>query len=87
MKNIEKMAVDSLASDFAKRNEERVQVLENYKKELDEAKANFMSVAKAMISDAKELASEIESELSPEGLEYLEKTFSAIIKVPFELKK
>lgn len=86
MKNIEKIAIDSLLQKLDSEMETDIIQMGEFKKQFEEAKKNFQGAANKLIGNAKNSVKEISDELSEEGIVYIESELSVKLTVPFKLK-
>ena len=86
MKNIEKIAIDSLIQTIETELSQDISQMSNFKRQFEEAKKNFQGAAGKLISSAKKSVADIVDELSEEGIAYLEAEISSKLTVPFKLK-
>ena len=86
MKNIEKIAIDSLVEKFTTEKQEIVQNLIAAKAAAELAQHNFKKAAGPVLTCAKELgAMLIADEISPEAANYFEQKMTDIVKIPFTI--
>ena len=87
MKNIEKIGIDTLVSQFSNKHNEQIEALISAKQAVEIAQGNFKKIAGPLIASAKEVGNELVSdELSDQAIEYFETTVGQIIKIPFKVK-
>lgn len=87
MKNIEKIAIDTIVEKFATQNDEIVQAVISAKAAVEFAQTNFKKTASPLLASAKEAANVIlVDQVSEEAIKYLEEKIAEIIKLPFKLQ-
>ncbi len=86
MKNIEKIAIDSILKSIEDKMGNDVVELTACKARFEEAKKNFQTLAGRLAQDARSLTGEILEELSEDGIAYLEKEVSGKLDIPFKAK-
>ena len=88
MKNLEKIAIDSLLLQFKEGKSEMIQHVISAKGAVEMAQQNFKKAASPLINYAKETGNLLlEDGVSEEAIQYFEQIISDIIKIPFTLKK
>lgn len=84
MKNIEKIAIDSMLEKFAAEKQELVANLISAKAAAELAQQNFKKAAGPVLTYAKELGALLAAdEISEEATKYFEERMSDIVKIPF----
>lgn len=87
MKNIEKIAIDTIISQFSTKNNEIIQATISAKAAAETASANFKKAAGPLINMAKESASVLlQDQVSDEAIKYFEERIADTIKIPFKLQ-
>lgn len=87
MKNIEKIAIDTIVEGFATKNQELVNNLISMKAAADMAVQNFKKAAAGVNSYAKDAASPLlEDGISEEAEQYFEEKITELTKLPFKIK-
>lgn len=86
MKNIEKFAVDSIVAKFVETNGPKLEVIEEMRKALEDAKKNYMAAINPLAVQARNAIQEYKEELSPEALSYYETSIATTIKSQFKLQ-
>jgi hypothetical protein len=87
MKNIEKIAIDTIVEAFANKNQELIQNSISMKAAADMAVANFKKAASGVNEYAKiEAKPLLEDGISEEAEAYFEQRISEITKIPFKIK-
>jgi hypothetical protein len=86
MKNVEKIAIESVIKDFMEKYQEMISTVISSRQAVEVAKQNYAKVANPLVNAAKESMGVISSEISEEGAAYLEEKLSDVIKIPFKLK-
>lgn len=88
MKNLEKIAIDTILNDFSTSKAEMIQHAISAKNAVEMAQQNFKKAAGPLMNYAKESGNLlIEDGVSDEAMQYFEQRMSEIIKIPFTLKK
>lgn len=88
MKNLEKIAIDSIVNDFANTKAEMIQASISAKAAVEMAQQNFKQAAGPLVNYAKESGKLlIEDGVSEEAIQYFEQRLSELIKIPFTLRK
>ena len=84
MKNIEKIAIDSLIEQFSTKNREHIERTLSAKSALEIAQANFKKTAGALTTNARDIATFlIQDDVSEDAIKYFDDSISNIIKIPF----
>lgn len=87
MKNIEKIAIDTIVEGFAEKNQELVNNLISMKAAADMAVQNFKKAAAGVNSYAKDAAAPLlEDGISEEAEQYFEEKITGLTKLPFKIK-
>ena len=87
MKNIEKIAIDTIVDQFQTKNAELIQATISAKAAVEMAQQNFKKTAGPVLNYAKESASMLlQDEISEEALKYFEDRITEIVKIPFKAK-
>ena len=88
MKNIEKIAIDTLIGQFNEKNTELIQNAVSAKQAAEMASANFKKAAGLVLNNVKEISSMLLAEgVSEEALTYFEEKVGEITKLPFKAKQ
>jgi hypothetical protein len=88
MKNLEKIAIDSIVNDFANTKNEMIQASISAKAAVEMAQQNFKQTAGPLVNYAKESGKLLlEDGVSEEDIQYFEQRLSELIKIPFTLRK
>jgi hypothetical protein len=88
MKNLEKIAIDSILQQFEESKKEMINSTISAKQAVEIAQQNFKKTAGPLLSIAKESGNLlIQDEVSEEAIAYFESRMAEIIKIPFSLKK
>ena len=88
MKNIEKIAIDSMVDKFAIDWNEGLKELSRAKTLIEEAQKEFKKVAGPIMTQGKEMGGMLlEDGVSEEAVKYFEERFTELVKIPFVLKK
>jgi hypothetical protein len=88
MKNLEKIAIDSIVNDFANTKNEMIQASISAKAAVEMAQQNFKQTAGPLVNYAKESGKLLlEDGVSEEAIQYFEQRLSELIKIPFTLRK
>ena len=88
MKNLEKIAIDSIVNDFAASKGEMIQASISAKAAVEMAQQNFKQTAGPLVNYAKESGKLLlEDGVSEEAIQYFEQRLSELIKIPFTLRK
>ena len=88
MKNLEKIAIDSILQQFEESNKELIESAAVAKRNAEIAQHNFKKAASPLLNVAKESGNLlIQDEVSNEAIAYFETKMAEIIKIPFNLKK
>ena len=86
MKNIEKIAIDSMIDKFTAEKAELVAQLVSAKSAAEVAQQNFKKAAGPVLTYAKELGALLAAdEISEEATKYFEEKMSDIVKIPFTI--
>lgn len=87
MKNIEKIAIDTIVSQFSEKYKEMIQTSISAKAAVEAASANYKKSAGPLVNYAKETANLIiQDEVSDEAIKYFEDRISDSMKIPFKVK-
>ena len=87
MKNIEKIAIDTIVDAFAEKNKEIIQNVISTKAAADMAVANFKKAAAGVNEYAKNEAKPLlEDGISEEAEAYFEQRIAEVTKLPFKIK-
>ena len=87
MKNIEKIAIDTIVSQFQEKYREMIDAAISAKGAVEVAQTNFKKAAGPLVSHAKDAAAILlQDEVSDEAITYFENTIADIIKLPFKAK-
>lgn len=86
MKNLEKMAIESIVSKIEVEFTDDVAALTNLKRAFEEAKKNFQVAAGNLVTEVKGLTADIVDELSEEAATVLETEIATRLGAPFKLK-
>jgi len=88
MKNLEKIAIDSIIENFTNSKREMIQSAISAKQAVEVAQQNFKKVASPVVNYAKEVGNLLlEDGVSDEVITYFESRMTEIVKIPFSLKK
>lgn len=88
MKNIEKIAIDSMIEKFQTEKAELIQGLISAKSAAEIAQQNFKKAAGPVLGHAKEIGALLaEDEISEEATKYFEGRISEILNFPFAVQK
>ena len=88
MKNIEKIAIDSMLRAFEEGEALAIDQLSVAKKQVEEAQLNFKRIAGALKSSAQKLGDLlIEDGVSDEAIKYFQEKMQEITKIPFTQQK
>ena len=88
MKNLEKIAIDTILSEIENSKTEMIQNAISAKSAAELAQQNFKEVATPLVNYAKEARNLlVEDNASDEAMQYFEERMSAIIKIPFTFRK
>ena len=88
MKNIEKIAIDALTTEFIGKNMTSIESCLSMKAAAETAQANFKKAAQPLLSTANELANSILSDgISDDAISYLEVKLSEALRLPFKTKQ
>lgn len=88
MKNIEKIAIDSMVEKFQVEKQELIENLVSAKAAAELAQQNFKKAAGPVLTYAKEIGAMLTAdEISPEATKYFEDKMSEIVKLPFTITK
>jgi len=88
MKNLEKIAIDSIIEKFTNSKREMIESAISAKQAVEVAQQNFKKVAGPVVNYAKEAGNLLlEDGVSDEAITYFESRMTEIIKIPFSLKK
>jgi hypothetical protein len=88
MKNLEKIAIDSILNDFGSSKTEMIQASISAKAAVEMAQQNFKKAAGPLVNYAKEAGNLLlEDNVSEEAIQYFEQRMSEIIKIPFTIRK
>ena len=87
MKNIEKIAIDTILDQFQSKNSEMINAVISAKGAVELAQSNFKKAAGPLMNYAKDSASILlQDDVSEEALTYFESRMSELIKIPFKAK-
>lgn len=87
MKNIEKIAIDTVVDHFHAKNLEIVNAVISSKAAVELAQQNFKKSAQPLMNIAKDaIAPLIADDLSEDAIKYMEDRISEIMKIPFKAK-
>jgi hypothetical protein len=87
MKNIEKIAIDTIIDQFQTKNAELIQATISAKAAVEMAQQNFKKTAGPVLNYAKDSAAMLlQDEISEEALKYFEDRITEIVKIPFKAK-
>ena len=87
MKNIEKIAIDTIIEQFQTKNSELIQATISAKAAVEMAQQNFKKTAGTVLNYAKDSAAMLlQDEISEEALKYFEDRITEIVKIPFKAK-
>jgi hypothetical protein len=87
MKNIEKIAIDTILENFQSKNAELISGAISAKGAVELAQANFKKAAGPLVNYAKDSASILlQDDVSEEAIAYFEARMSDLIKIPFKAK-
>jgi hypothetical protein len=88
MKNLEKIAIDSILQDFQNSKKEMIDGAISAKQAVEIAQQNFKKIAGPLVNYAKEAGNLLlEDEVTDEAITYFEGRMAEIMKIPFSLKK
>lgn len=88
MKNLEKIAIDSIIENFTNSKREMIESAISAKQAVEVAQQNFKKVAGPVVGYAKEAGNLLlEDGVSDEAIAYFESRMTEIVKIPFSLKK
>ena len=88
MKNLEKIAIDSLIVEFGQTKGEMINSAISAKAAVEMAQQHFKKTAGPIMNYAKETGGLLlEDGVSDEAIQYFEQRMSDLIKIPFTLKK
>lgn len=88
MKNLEKIAIDSLIVEFGQTKGEIINAAISAKAAVEMAQQNFKQTAGPLLNYAKESGKLLlEDGVSEEAIQYFEQRLSELIKIPFTLRK
>jgi hypothetical protein len=87
MRNIEKIAIDTILEQFQSKNAEIINSAISAKAAVELAQQNFKKAAGPLINYAKDSATIlIQDDVSEEAIKYFEDRMSEIMKIPFKAK-
>ena len=86
MKNIERIAVESILKMLDERMGPELVELTSLRTYFDEAKKNLQSAASKLNNASLNFSADIIPELSEDGIAYLEKEVSTKLGIPFKIK-
>ncbi len=87
MKNIEKIAIDTIIDQFQSKNAELIQAAISAKAAVEMAQQNFKKTASPVLGYAKDSAAILlQDEISEDALKYFEDRITEIVKIPFKAK-
>ncbi len=87
MKNIEKIAIDTIVEGFATKNQELINNLISMKAAADMAVQNFKKAAAGVNAYAKDAAGPLlDDGISEEAEQYFETKITELTKLPFKIK-
>jgi hypothetical protein len=88
MKNLEKIAIDSILQDFQNSKKEMIEGAISAKQAVEIAQQNFKKTAGPLVNYAKEAGNLLlEDGVTDEAITYFEGRMTEMIKIPFSLKK
>ena len=87
MKNIEKIAIDTMIDQFGQKNTEIIAATISAKAAVELAQQNFKKAAGPLVNYAKDSANLLlQDEVSEDAIAYFENRMSELIKIPFKAK-
>jgi hypothetical protein len=87
MKNIEKIAIDTILSQFISKNGEIINHFKSAKAAVELAQQNFKKSASPLMSMAHESATVLlQDDVSEEAIKYYEERVTEITSIPFKIK-
>ena len=88
MKNIERIAIDSMLRAFEEGEATNIEQLTTAKKEVEEAQQNFKKIASSVKASAQKLGDLLtEDGVSDEAFKYFQEKMQEITKIPFTQQK
>jgi hypothetical protein len=88
MKNLEKIAIDSIIDNFTNSKREMIESAISAKQAVEVAQQNFKKVAGPVVNYAKEAGNLLlEDGVSDEAIAYFESRMTEIVKIHFSLRK
>lgn len=88
MKNLEKIAIDSIIESFSNEKRELIETAITSKSAVEVAQQQFKKIAQPLVNYAKESGNLLlEDAVSEEAIQYFEQRMTELIKIPFTLRR